>query len=141
MNGWHEKEFENKGLAPYKKTALPVVADGNVFVNGVEVFCTGKNFLEINTEIKTGIQKQNDLMVVNFNLPASINKLKLKAITTEILGKAINPDQGFENNDGTPLLIDTDFFGNKRNLKNPTAGPFEKPGESKIEIKISSENN
>ncbi len=141
MNGWHEKEFENKGLAPYKKTALPVVADGNVFVNGVEVFCTGKNFLEINTEIKTGIQKQNDLMVVNFNLPASINKLKLKAITTEILGKAIIPDQGFENNDGTPLLIDTDFFGNKRNLKNPTAGPFEIPGESKIEIKISSENN
>ncbi len=135
-NGWHEKEFQNKGLAPYKNTALPVVADGNVFVNGVEVFSTGKNFLEINTEIETEIQKQNDVLVVNFNLPASINKMKLKTITTEILGKAIIPDLGFENNDGTPLIINTDFYGNKRNLKNPTAGPFEKSQNEKLSIKV-----
>jgi hypothetical protein len=70
-----------------------------------------------------------------------MNKMKLKTITTEILGKAIIPDQGFENRDGTPLVIDTDFYGNKRNLKNPTAGPFEKPVESKIELKIRSEND
>jgi hypothetical protein len=135
-NGWHEKEFQNKGLAPYKNTALPVVADGNVFVNGVEVFSTGKNFLEINTEIETEIQKQNDVLVVNFNLPASINKMKLKTITTEILGKAIIPDLGFENHDGTPLIINTDFYGNKRNLKNPTAGPFEKSQNEKLSIKV-----
>jgi len=135
-NGWHEKEFQNKGLAPYKNTALPVVADGNVFVNGVEVFSTGKNFLEINTEIETEIQKQNDVLVVNFNLPVSINKMKLKTITTEILGKAIIPDLGFENHDGTPLIINTDFYGNKRNLKNPTAGPFEKSQNEKLSIKV-----
>lgn len=141
FNGWHEKEFQNKGLAPYKNTALPVVADGNVFVNGMEVFSTGRNFLEINTEIETEIQKQNDVLVVNFNLPASIDKMKLKTITTEVLGKAIIPDQGFENHDGTSLIINTDFFGNIRNVKNPIAGPFAKPGDSKIELKSGSEND
>jgi hypothetical protein len=141
FNGWHEKAFQNKGLAPYKNTALPVVADGNVFVNGVEVYSTGKNFLEINTEIETEIQKQNDVLVVNFNLLASIDKMKLKPITSEVLGKAIIPDQRFENHDGTSLIINTDYFGNIRNVKNLIAGPFAKPGDSKIELKTGSEND
>lgn len=46
-------------------------------------------------------------------------------ITTRLLGKAIIPDQAYENPDGSPLTIDTDYFGNKRNSKKPSAGPFE----------------
>jgi len=141
MNGYHEPEFKITGLQVYNNAELTVFAEGNVYCNGVEVFSTGKNFLEITAEIETEIQKQNDILVVNLNLPASINKLKLKSITTEILGKAIISNQGFENNDGTPLVINTDFYGNKRNLKNPTAGPFETPADSKIELKIRSEND
>jgi hypothetical protein len=46
------------------------------------------------------------------------------------------PDQAFENPDGSPLRIDTDYFGNKRNDKNPTAGPFENPGQGRLSLKV-----
>ncbi len=38
--------------------------------------------------------------------------------------------------DGTPLKIDTDYFGKKRNETNPSAGPFENPGEGKLKLKV-----
>ena len=44
-----------------------------------------------------------------------------------MLGKAKIPRQAFENADGSPLKIDTDYSGKKRSEKNPSAGPFEKP--------------
>ncbi len=50
---------------------------------------------------------------------------KRQMITTEMLGKAVIPGQPFENPDGTPLRVDTDYFGNKRNENNPLPGPFE----------------
>ena len=47
------------------------------------------------------------------------------------------PDLAFENPDGTPLKIDTDYLGNKRNEKNPSAGPFEKPTVGKqLKLKV-----
>jgi alpha-N-arabinofuranosidase len=52
-----------------------------------------------------------------------------------LLGKARIPGLGFENPDGTPLTIDTDYFGKQRGTT-PTAGPFEKPGEGSVRLKV-----
>jgi hypothetical protein len=57
-------------------------------------------------------------------------------VTTELLGKAVIPDQAFENPDGTPLRIDTDYFGKKRNEKNPFPGPFEISAGGKQTLKV-----
>ena len=46
-------------------------------------------------------------------------------VTSSILGKAVIPNCGFENADGSPLVIDTDYFGRARNAQNPFPGPFE----------------
>ena len=46
-----------------------------------------------------------------------------RMITSDILGKAFEPDQMFENPDGTEIVFDTDFFGNKRTGK-IVPGPF-----------------
>ena len=37
-----------------------------------------------------------------------------RIITSNILGKAFEPEQRFEAPDGSDLVLDTDFFGNKR---------------------------
>ena len=34
----------------------------------------------------------------------------------------------FENPDGSPIMIGTDYFGKPRNPANPTPGPFQAPG-------------
>jgi len=54
-----------------------------------------------------------------------------RLVTTEVLGKAVIPDQAFESPDGAPLRIDTDYFGKKRNEENPFPGPFECPAGGK----------
>jgi hypothetical protein len=136
MNGYHEPEFKITGLQLYNNAELPVFADGNIYCNGVEVFTADKNFLEIKAQLEVKIQDDKSGFFIDFNFPESIKKLKTKSITTELLGKVIVPEQGFENRDGTSLSVDYDFFGNKRSKKNPTAGPFESPNESEIELKL-----
>ena len=46
-------------------------------------------------------------------------------VTGERLGKARVPGLGYENPDGSPLRIDTDYLGRPRDAQHPAAGPFE----------------
>ena len=57
-------------------------------------------------------------------------------VTSEMLGKAIIPDLPYEDPDGKPYRIDTDYFSNKRKTKNPYPGPFNEPKEGKQLIKV-----
>ena len=45
------------------------------------------------------------------------------AYNTEVLGKAFEPEEFFENPDGTPITFDTDYFGGHRGAK-VIPGPF-----------------
>ena len=44
-------------------------------------------------------------------------------IHTSTLGKAFEPEQQYENPDGTPITFDDDYLGNKRGI-NIIPGPF-----------------
>ena len=57
-------------------------------------------------------------------------------VSTELLGKARIPDLAYENADGSPLKITSDYFGHKRSKKKPTAGPFEKPGTGTLTLRV-----
>ena len=43
-------------------------------------------------------------------------------LSTDDLGEAFEPEMRFENPDGTPIIFDTDFFGDKAGQR--IAGPF-----------------
>ncbi|MEE0691817.1 MAG: right-handed parallel beta-helix repeat-containing protein [Lachnospiraceae bacterium] len=45
-------------------------------------------------------------------------------ITTDFLGIAFEPELPYENPDGTPFCIETDFFGQSRNPNTSCIGPF-----------------
>ncbi len=57
-------------------------------------------------------------------------------VTTELLGKAKIPNAPFEQPDGTPYRIDTNYFGEKRSVDNPAPGPFRSTGKKHIRLKI-----
>ena len=59
-----------------------------------------------------------------------------KLVTTELLGKAKLPNQAYTHADGTPLAIDTDFFGKKRNPENPSPGPFAQSDGGEVELRV-----
>ena len=58
------------------------------------------------------------------------------AIDTEISGNHKLFNLPFENPDGSPLAVDTDFFGTPRNPQNPFPGPFEVLTDGKQTIKV-----
>ena len=59
-----------------------------------------------------------------------------KLVTTELLGKAATPKLPYEQPDGAPLCLDTDYFGKTRAEPNPFPGPFELPEGGKQRLKV-----
>jgi len=57
-------------------------------------------------------------------------------VTTDLLGKTYHAEMKFEQPDGTPYRLDSDFFGNRRPDADVTAGPFEIHGDGKVEFEF-----
>jgi len=157
--------FINGGDASqYSNALLPVVFVGNVYTKG-SVMATGnkdqKKFGEINKNAQEQMKKYSDQpasetdALVNNNFDASASLLsqdntlyleialdknwlskKRKLVTTGTLSRAVVPDLPFENTDGSPLTIDTDYLGNKRDTANPSPGPIEISNSGKQMIKV-----
>jgi alpha-N-arabinofuranosidase len=62
--------------------------------------------------------------------------LNTPLVNTALLGKAQVSNANYENPDGTYVILDTDYFGKKRNKDNPTPGPFENPGKGKLKLQV-----
>jgi alpha-L-arabinofuranosidase len=157
--------FINEGNASqYSKALLPVVFEGNVYNKG-SVMATGnkdqKKFGEINSNAQEQMKKYKEQSATETNalvaddFDASVKLLlqdnsiyleialdkswlaqKRKLVTTETLTKAIVPVLPFENTDGSPLRIDTDYLGHKRNADNPSPGPIEIEISGKQKVKV-----
>ncbi len=50
-------------------------------------------------------------------------------ISTQTIAMAFEPEEKYENPDGTPIIFNTDFFGNHRAGVKVTAGPFANSAE------------
>ena len=125
------------GLDGYDKATLPVQIEGNVYYNGAKPCFKETNCLEkadFNPELK--VVEEGGSVFLHITLDDSWYVLDNRLVTTALLGRAKMPNAAYENPDGTPLKIDTDYFGNKRNEVDPSAGPFENPGEGKLTLKV-----
>ena len=149
----------------YKRSILPVLFNGNVYTKGTVRAVSGdkqRSFGEISAAAKEKIKNVGDKEAVEKNFIANENfdadaklitegdkiyleislnqkwvtEQKRTLVTTASLTKAIVPGLPFENVDGSPLKIDFDYSGNKRNVLNPSPGPFEilKNGKQKIRL-------
>jgi len=67
--------------------------------------------------------------VLKTNVYDFLKDFSVDIITTETLGKAFEPEQFFENPDGSPITFDSDFFGDHRGV-GALPGPFSAAGES-----------
>ena len=85
-----------------------------------------KNFyLDPNTEIALSLKETESGMVLETNVFSLLPEALCKPIDTNTLGIAFEPEQKFENPDGSPICFDTDYFGEKRE-DTVLPGPFAK---------------
>jgi len=60
--------------------------------------------------------------------------VKRPLVTTALLGRAKIPQQEFTLADGSPMAVDTDYLGTKRDASNPFPGPFENPMNGEVKV-------
>ena len=109
------------------KSVLPCFAAGNVFTQGTQPSKFDAASLVV-TNFAAGLkleQKADGWYLTLVADKAWREQAKTKLVTTDLLGQAKVTGCAYENPDGSPLKIDTDYFGKNRNEKNPFPGPFE----------------
>ncbi len=107
---------------------LPVWCSGNVYLNGAKPWKKERNaIVDDQSKVFVELEEKDGKLKLKTNLYDLVKNHPVSLITTETLGKAFQPDQPFENPDGTPITFDTDFEGKKREgkiLPGPFAGEF-----------------
>jgi alpha-N-arabinofuranosidase len=126
------------GLAPYDKAALPVQMAGNVFLKGANP-STHELDAFVQAQFDPGIKlvEEKDGVGLNIVLDKTwAEKQSRRLVTTELLGRAKIADLPYQQPDGSPHRIDTDYFGKKRNAANPFPGPFEQPEDGGQALRV-----
>jgi alpha-N-arabinofuranosidase len=148
----------------YSKALLPVIFDENVYTGSAIMAGQVKEkdrFGEMNSKAQEQMKQYNDqpaseanaLAVSAFQSAVSLEMndnsayleiafdkewltQKRTLVSTGTLKNALVTNLPFENTDGSEMVIDTDYSGNKRNAGNPSPGPFEFSASGKQKIRV-----
>ncbi len=103
---------------------LPVYASGNVYFNGAQPWDKEKNsVVDSEHEVSLELKEENGSWKLETNLWELLPEFETGVISTELLGEAFEPEQKFENPDGTEIIFNRDYFDTGRGI-HPLAGPF-----------------
>ena len=126
------------GLSVYSAEAQNIQAVGNVFLAGAKPSVHDKEELideGFNPHVKLVQEPDGWSLALNFD-PSWMTIQKRNLVTTHTLGLALVSLQAYENPDGSPLRIETDYFGEMRNIENPAPGSFRAMEGSSIYVKV-----
>lgn len=134
---YYNNVFINNGLPAYDPATMPVFMAGNVFLGGAQPskYEPGALVLsEVDPDIE--LTETSTGMFLGITLDKAWGRRQRSLVTTELLGKAKTPDLPYEQPDGSPYRIDTDYLGRTRSGDNPFPGPFEPTNGGRLELTI-----
>ncbi len=102
---------------------MPIYTGGNVYVNGAKPWNKENNPTVIDADVKLKVVEDGEDIRLETNLYDYISDVSCDTISTETLGMAFEPEEFYENPDGTPIVFNTDYFDNHRPVT-PMPGPF-----------------
>ena len=119
-----DREPDMGALATYHFGHLPVWVEGNAYFNGATVCKHEKhNLRDESGEAYVKLEEKDGHVYVRTNVYDMLKDFTDGVINSDILGCAFEPEQRFENPDGSAIIFDRDFFGNHRGLS-VLPGPF-----------------
>ena len=103
---------------------LPVWLEGNAYFNGANICKHEKTYLEDkSSKVNVEISDSMGTPKLKTNIYKFLKDFENSVITSDTLGVAFEPEQRFENPDGTSITFDQDYFGDHRGIKT-IPGPF-----------------
>ena len=78
--------------------------------------------------VSFAVRAEGARLKVETDLFDRLGRVATRCITTDVLGVAFEPEQRFEQPDGSPIVMDTDIRGDARS-DTPMPGPWEHPGD------------
>ncbi len=114
------------GLQLYDSLDFQVLAAGNVYLDSIFPCRLGAEHLVIpsfDTQMKTERSAEHILLYVR--IPDEMLRWQISQVTSALLGVTKISHLSFEDAQGRPIKIDTDYFGRMRKENHPVAGPFE----------------
>ena len=103
---------------------LPVWVEGNAYFGGATVCKHEQHKLsDRRSKVTIELVEQDGQYSLKTNVFSKLKDFRDGIICTETLGKAFEPEQRFENPDGTDIVFDRDYFGNHRGTET-IPGPF-----------------
>ena len=120
-----DREPDMGALATYHFGHLPVWVHGNAYLAGATVSKhEDQGFVADEKEpVTVELTEQDGKPSLNTNIYDIIKDFRVGLVSSDTLGCAFEPEQRFENPDGSDILFDRDYFGNHRGLT-ALPGPF-----------------
>lgn len=78
-----------------------------------------------------GLEEENGNWFLKTNIYQLMKEYCVGVLTSDALGCAFEPEQRFENPDGSDIVFDRDYFGTHRGLST-LPGPFSEPETRQI---------
>ena len=113
---------------------LPVYFGGNAYYNGARA-CDHEPAAHVDKDHKISlyIDEGDGRYTIHTNLYEFLPRGLAMPVNSEVLGLAFEPEQRFENPDGSSISFDRDYFGRKRG-RFPVSGPFEECGTDRFTV-------
>ena len=136
-NRFYNNIFVGCRLNVYDKVDQPSRMSGNVFIgNAIPSVYEQDPVVFENFDPDIKLIKKDQGLFLQMEIDHSFITGSNVFVTTDLLGKTVISNYEFLNHDATPLKIDADYFGIQRNNKHPFPGPFEKPEDGRIILKV-----
>ena len=115
---------------------LPVWAEGNVYFNGAKPWKKEKNCLvDKKSKVTVELKEDKGKYFLKTNIYDLLKDFNCNMINSDTLGFAFEPEERFENTDGTDIIFNKDFLEQHRGTQ-VIPGPFASREDSEKQLNV-----
>jgi hypothetical protein len=119
------------------RAKLPVVAEHNLYQNGAVPYKNGVNeLLDRETDAEIRLEERAEGIYLVFTVTENIATMEGVILNSFDLGEAMVPGVIFEHPDGTPILLNRDYFHKRREKGLNAIGPIRDLGSGQQSVKV-----